>query len=327
VERKSAPQEELDIREATSKQMQADYDTRAAKVSLAKAAVVTAAADVRAAKSQLANARLNLDYSEVRAPVAGRVSNRKVTPGNLIRGGNDQASVLTTIVSLDPIYCYFDVDEQAFLKYLRLAEQKKLSDPRGAKLPILIGLADEEKQFAHQGHLDFLDNRMDRGTDTMRCRAILSNADLFVTPGMFGKVRIPGSERHDAVLIPDSAIGTDQANKYIMVIGSDNKAQRKRVEIGRMVQGLRVVRGGLEGGEKIVLRGLQRVRPGGLVEATLETTVAVSDGLPDDARPLPEDRWISSHSRGTMAADVRPDKVERRANASASNGRAPEGMP
>jgi RND family efflux transporter MFP subunit len=307
--------------------MQADYDTRVARVALSQAAVVTAAAEVRAAKSELANAGLNLDYSEVRAPVAGRVSNRKVTPGNLIRGGNDQASVLTTIVSLDPIYCYFDVDEQAFLKYLRLAEQKKLSDPRGAKLPILIGLADEEKQFAHQGHLDFLDNRMDRGTDTMRCRAILPNAGLFLTPGMFAKVRIPGGERHDAVLIPDSAIGTDQANKYVMVIGSDDKAQRQRVEIGRIVQGLRVVRGGLEGVEKIVLRGLQRVRPGGLVEATLETTVAVSDGLPDDARPLPKDRWISSHSRGAMAADVRPDKVERRANASASNGSAPEGMP
>ncbi len=323
--------EELDIREATSKQTQADYDTKVARVALSRAAVVTAAADIRAAKSQLANAHLNLDYTEVRAPVAGRVSNRMVTDGNLIRGGNDQATVLTTIVSLDPIHCYFDVDEQAFLKYLRLVEQKKLSDPREAKLPILIGLADEEKGVAHQGHLDFLDNRMDRGTDTMRCRAILPNADLFLTPGMFAKVRIPGSERHDAVLIPDSAIGTDQSKKYVMVIGADKKVRRQKVDIGRRAQGLRIVRGGLKGGEKIVLRGIQRVRPGGLVEATLQETVAVNDGLPDDARPLPEDRWISSYSRGAMAVDVQPVTMERTANASAganvSNGRTPEGMP
>jgi RND family efflux transporter MFP subunit len=331
VARNSASQEELDIREATSKQTQADYDTKVARVALSRAAVVTAAADVRAAKSRLANAHLNLDYTEVRAPVAGRVSNRMVTIGNLIRGGIDQATVLTTIVSLDPIHCYFDVDEQAFLRYLRLAEQKKLSDPRGAKLPILIGLADEEKGFAHQGHLDFLDNRMDRGTDTMRCRAILPNADLFLTPGMFAKVRIPGSGRHDAVLIPDLAIGTDQSEKYVMVVEADNKVRRRRVEIGRRAQGLRIVRGGLEGGEKIILRGLQRVRPGALVDATIEEAVAISDGLPDDARPLPEDRWISSFSKGVISGDVTPDKLERTANASASagasDGRTPGGMP
>jgi RND family efflux transporter MFP subunit len=323
--------EELDIREATSKQRQADYDTKVASVALSRAAVTTSAANIKAAKSQLANARLNLDYTEVKSPVAGRVSNRMVTDGNLIRGGIDQATVLTMIVSLDPIHCYFDVDEQAFLKYLRLAQEKKLSDPRRAKLPILIGLADEEKGFAHQGHLDFLDNRMDRGTDTMRCRAILPNADLFLTSGMFAKVHIPCSERHDAVLIPDSAIGTDQAEKYVMVIEAHNRVRRQKVEIGRRAQGLRIVRGGLDGGEKIVLRGLQRVRPGGPVEATLEETVAISDGLPDDARPLPEDRWIPSYSRGAIATEAQPDKLERTARASAgdraSNGRTPEGMP
>jgi RND family efflux transporter MFP subunit len=323
--------EERDVRQATSKQSQADYDTKVARVALSRAAVTTATADIKAAKSQLANARLNFDYTEVKAPVNGRVSNRMVTDGNLIRGGIDQATVLTTIVSLDPIHCYFDVDEQAFLKYLRLVQQRKLSDPRKAKLPILIGLADEERGFAHQGHLDFLDNRMDRGTDTMRCRAILPNADLFLTPGMFAKVHIPGSQRHDAVLIPDSAVGTDQAEKYVMVIESDNKVRRQKVEIGRRAQGLRIVRGGLDGGEKIVLRGLQRVRPGGLVEATVEETVAISDGLPDDARPLPEERWIPSYSRGAIATDAQPDKLERTAKASAgdraSNGRTPEGMP
>src|SRR5207245_2551928 len=135
----------------------------------------------------------------------------------------------------------------------------------------------------------------------------------------------------DVVLIPDSAIGTDQSDKYVMVIEADNKVRRQKVDIGRRAQGLRIVRGGLKGGEKIVLRGLQRVRPGGLVEATLQETVAVNDGLPDDAHPLPEHRWISSYSRGAMAVDMQPDKMERTANASeganTSNGRTPEGMP
>ncbi|WP_422928096.1 efflux RND transporter periplasmic adaptor subunit [Singulisphaera sp. PoT] len=301
--RNAAPQEELDTRETTYKQTSADLDVKVARIALAKAAVVTAAADTRAARSQLANARLNLGYTEVRAPVTGMVSNRVVTDGNLISGGTDQATLLTTIVSLDPIHCYFDADERSFLKYKRLAEAGKLSDLRRSKLPVYVGLSDESKGFAHQGHLDFLDNRMDRRTATMRGRAILPNPDMGLTPGLFAKVRIPGSGRYEAVLIPDSAIGTDQSEKYVLVIEPDNKVRRQKVEIGRRVQGLRIVREGLEGSEKILLRGLQRVRPGGQVEATFEETVAVNDGLPDDAQPLPKERWLPSYtsSRATSA--------------------------
>jgi RND family efflux transporter MFP subunit len=331
IARSAASQEELDTREAASKQTNADYDTKVARVALARAAVVTAASDVRVAKSQLANARLNLGYTEVRAPVTGRVSDRAVTDGNLISGGTDQATLLTTIVSLDPIHCYFDADEREFLKYMRLAEQGKLADPRKAKLPVFVGLADETKSFAHEGHLDFLDNRMDRGTATMRCRAILPNADLSLTPGLFAKVRIPGSGRYDAVLIPDSAIGADQSEKYVMVIEADNTARRRKVEIGRRVRGLRTVHGGLKGDEMILLRGLQRVRPGGTVEAVFEESVAVNDGLPDDARPLPEGRWIPSYSRESTH-DVAPPAGDERAPSAAANdtvsrGDAPEGMP
>lgn len=331
VARNAAPREELDTREATSKQTHADYDTKVARVALARAAVVTAAADIRVARSQLANARLNLAYTEVRAPVTGRVSNRVVTDGNLIRGGSDQATLLTTIVSLDPIHCYFDADERDFLKCMRLADEGKLADPRNAKLPVFIGLADETKSFAHQGHLDFLDNRMDRGTATMRCRAILPNADLSLTPGLFAKVRVPGSGRHDAILIPDSAIATDQSEKFVMVIDAGNKARRHKIEIGPRAQGLRIVRDGLRGGEKILIRGLQRVRPGGAVEAAFEETVAVNDGLPDDARPLPEDRWLPSYSR-VSTPEVPSPAGDGRARNTAVNGTAlkgnsPEGMP
>ena len=321
VARNAASREELDTREATSRQTLADHDTKVARVALARAAVVTSSADIRVARSQLANARLNLAYTEVRAPVAGRVSNRVVTDGNLIRGGSDQATVLTTIVSLDPIHCYFDADERDFLKYMRLAEKGKLADPRSSKLPVFVGLGDESKDFAHRGHLDFLDNRMDRGTATMRCRAILPNADLSLTPGLFAKVRVPGSGRYDAVLIPDSAIATDQSEKFVMVIEADNKARRQKIEIGRRAQGLRIVRDGLRGGEKILIRGLQRVRPGGAVEASFEETVAVNDGLPDDARPLPEDRWLPSYSRGATQDVASP------VNGTALHGKSPEGMP
>ncbi|MDG3006135.1 efflux RND transporter periplasmic adaptor subunit [Paludisphaera mucosa] len=306
VAKNALAQEELDIRETSFKQTSADRDVKKARVALAKAAVTTAAADMRAAQSQLATARLNLSYTEVRAPVTGRVSRRVVTDGNLISGGTDQATLLTTIVSLDPIHCYFDADEQSFLKYMRLVEAGKLTDLRHSKLPVFVGLADESKRFPHQGHLDFLDNRMDRKTATMRGRAILPNPDLSLTPGLFAKVRIPGSGRHDAVLIPDSAIATDQSEKFVYVVDEGNTIHRQKVDIGRRVQGLRIVREGLAGPEKILLRGLQRVKPGSLVDATFEETLVVDDGLPDDAQPLPEGRWLPSYAKSRAESGERP---------------------
>jgi len=304
VAKNAASQEELDIRETSFKQTSADSDVKRAGVALAKAAVVTAAADTRAARSQLEVARLNLGYTEVKAPITGRVSHRAVTDGNLVSGGTDQATLLTTIVSLDPIHCYFDADEQSFLKYVRLAESGKLSSFRDSKLPVFVGLADEPLKYPHQGHIDFMDNRMDRKTATMRGRVILPNPDLTLTPGLFAKVRIPGSGRHDAVLIPDSAIGTDQSEKFVFVIGADDSVERRKIDIGRRVQGLRIVREGLAGEEKILLRGLQRVKPGTIVEATYEATVAMDDGLPDDAQPLPEERWLPSYANGRAKPTV-----------------------
>lgn len=290
-------QEGLDIRESTFKQATADVDVRRARVLLAKAAVVTAEADHRAAESRLAAARLNLEYTEVRAPVTGRVGRRIVTDGNLISGGSEQSTLLTTIVSLDPIYCDFDADEQSYLKYERLARAGELSDLRATKLPVFVRLADERSGFPHQGHLDFLDNRLDRKTATMRTRAILPNQDFALTPGLFAKVRIPGSGRREATLIPDSAVATDQSEKFVLVVGADQKIRRQRVELGRTARGLRIVREGLTGDEPVVIRGMQRATPGAQVDATIEETLAADDGLPDDAAPLPREKWLQSYVR------------------------------
>jgi RND family efflux transporter MFP subunit len=296
VAKNAISREELETRDSTLKQIVAGLDVRVARIASARAAITTAVSEIAAARSRLKAARLNLDYTEVRAPVTGRVSNRVVTDGNLISGGTDQAALLTTIVSLDPIHVYFDADERSFLKYLRLVEAGKLADPRNKKVPVLVALADHKDSYPHQGHLDFLDNRLNRATATMRGRAVLSNPDLSLTPGLFAKVRVPGSGRYDAVLIPDLAIGTDQSEKFVFVIGDNDAVQRQKVDIGPKVHGLRVIRQGLSGREKIVFRGLQRVRPGTVVDASHEETVAMNDGLPDVAHPLPAKDWIPSYT-------------------------------
>ncbi|HUQ70991.1 MAG TPA: efflux RND transporter periplasmic adaptor subunit, partial [Planctomycetaceae bacterium] len=244
-------------------------------------------------KSLLDIAQLNLEYTEVRAPVTGRISSRLVTEGNLIVGGTGQPTLLTTIVSLDPIYCVFDADEQSFLKYNRLMREGKRPSSRDVKNPVYVGLADEPHQYPHQGHMDFVDNRLDAETGTLRGRAILPNKDLSLTPGLFARLRLPGSGRYDAILIPDLAVGTDQSEKYVFVIDEQDTIRRQAVELGPIVRGLRIVRTGLDGSEQIVLRGLQRVQPGVVVQAKPETIVMKDDGLPLDAEPLPPENWLT----------------------------------
>lgn len=304
VTKNALSKEELETRDSTLKQILAGLDVRVAKITSAKAAIATATSEIAAAKSRLKTAQLNLDYTEVRAPVTGRVSNRNITDGNLISGGTDQAALLTTIVSLDPIHVYFDADERSFLKYMRLVEAGKLADLRDKKVPVLVGLADQKDTYPHQGHMDFVDNRLNRSTATMRGRAVLPNPDLSLTPGLFAKVRVPGSGRYDAVLVPDFAIGTDQSEKFVFVIDENKTVQRQKVDVGPKVHGLRIVREGLSGSEQIVLRGLQRVRPGVVVDAAHEATVALNDGLPDTALPLPEKDWIPSYTSGSKVADT-----------------------
>jgi RND family efflux transporter MFP subunit len=196
----------------------------------------------------------------VRAPISGRVGRAEVTVGNLVQAGPPAATLLTTIVSLDPIYVYFDSDEQAYLKYVRSMRG------RSGKQPVYVGLANESG-FPHQGTLDFVDNRLDRDAGTIRIRAVVANSAQLFAPGLFARVRLVGSERYRATLIQDQAVGTDQDRKFVLVLKPDSSVEYRAVTIGRMADGLRVVTSGLTPGEDVVINGLLRVRPGMKVAA------------------------------------------------------------
>jgi RND family efflux transporter MFP subunit len=227
-----------------------EYDTRIAGTQQASANVDAAAAAVD-------TAALNLEYTRVTAPIGGIVGRAEVTAGNLVTSGQ---TLLTTLVSIDPIYVSFDGDEQAYLKYMDF-ERGALSRNQQ---PVFVGLEDESG-YPHQGVMVFVDNEIDRTTGTIRARGLLENHQREFVPGMFARVKLPGGSPHQAVLINDSAIGTDQSTQYVLVIGSDNKAQYRPIKLGPLVDGLRVVREGLAPGDTIVVDGLQRVRPGSVV--------------------------------------------------------------
>ena len=264
-------QEESDIRESTVRQ---------AEASLAEAQAATD------------SARLDVEFTRVSAPVAGRVGRKLVTEGNLINGGvGTQGTLLTTIVSLDPIYAYFEADEGAVLKYGRLARAGQRPSSREHKNPVRVGLADEEG-FPHDGVMDFVDNQIDRGTGTIVARALLPNTDLALLPGLFARLRLPGSGEYRAILLPDEAIGSDQSQKFVYVVDADKKAQYRTVKIGPLVDGLRVVREGVTPDDRVVVAGLQRVRPGLVVDAE-DVPVPAPPGetttttLPESARAGP----------------------------------------
>ncbi len=314
VAQKAMSQEELDIRETEQSQSKANVLASKAKLELSKTAVASAESALESAKALLDIARLNVEYTQVRAPITGRVSSRLVTDGNLINGGNAQSTLITTIVSLDPIHVNFDADEQSFLKYVKLVREGKRHSSRDYKTPVYVGLANEPHQFPHRGHIDFIDNRLDPETGTMRGRAILPNPDLALTPGLFTRVRFPGSGRYEAVLIPDLAIGTDQSEKYVFVIDQDNKARRQVVELGPIVRGLRVIRKGLAGTERFVLRGLQRVRPGEAVVVKMETLNLEPEEFPGDGEPVPKEQWITRPRRAAAAANDTKSPEQPQAN-------------
>jgi RND family efflux transporter MFP subunit len=212
-------------------------------------------AAVRAAQAALETAKLNLEWTVVRAPISGRVSRAAVTAGNVVQAGAPSPTLLTTIVSLDPIYVYFDSDEQAYLKYVNTMRG------RSAELPVYIGLTNETG-FPHKGKLDFVDNRLDAGAGTIRVRAVIPNPSQLFVPGLFARVRLVGTQQHAVTLIQDQAIGTDQDRKFVLVLKPDSSVDYRPVTIGRLVDGLRVVSSGLAPGEDVVVNGLLRVRPG-----------------------------------------------------------------
>ena len=207
-------------------------------------------ANAAAAQAQYEAARLNLAYTRVTSPIDGRVSKAEITLGNLV----DASAVLTSVVSLDRIYASFDGDEETYLRVGARAQQ-------GAPVAVRVGLANEEG-FPHEGKLEFVDNQLDARTGSVRMRATFDNADRTLAPGLFARVQLGAADSRKAVLIHDRAVATDQSRKYVFVVGADNKAEYRPVKLGPTVDGLRVVREGLNGGEKIVVNGLQRVRPG-----------------------------------------------------------------
>ncbi|HEY0938873.1 MAG TPA: efflux RND transporter periplasmic adaptor subunit [Steroidobacter sp.] len=221
-------------------------------------------ANVEAARAAVAAAKLNLEFTRVTAPISGRVSRAIVTAGNLVTGGSTQATLLTTVVSIDPIYVTFEGDEQVYLKYTELARRGDRPSSRDAANPVLMALANEEG-FPHQGVMTFVDNQVDPRTGTIRARAAFDNKDGYLTPGLFARVKLLGHNSHPAVLVDDRAIGTDQSQKFVYVVDSDNKVSYRTVKVGRLTDGLRIVQEGLEPGENVIVNGLQRVRPGVVV--------------------------------------------------------------
>lgn len=236
---------------------QSVLDTRSQSLQAAQASLLAAEADQRAAA-------LNLEFTQVRAPVTGRVSNHRVSVGNLVGGGSSESTLLTTIVSLDPIYFYFDADQASYMRYQRLSQAGERQSGRIAQHPVELALPDEEG-YLHQGKLDFIDNRIDDSTGTIRARAVFDNADGVLTPGLFGRLRLTGRSEYQGLLVPDSAIGTDQNRRFVMVVGADNKVVMRPVTLGPLIDGLRVVRDGLVANDRIITAGLMRVRPGATV--------------------------------------------------------------
>lgn len=224
-----------------------------------------AQARLQQAEARLEEAQLNLEWSEVRAPISGQLSDARIDVGNLISGGEASATLLTTIVSLDPIHFVFVGSEADYIKYLRLASEGKRPSSRHARNPVTVKLSDED-DFVHEGEMDFLDNVVDPNSGTIRGRAIFGNRSQFLTPGMFGRLRLFGGT-FDALLIPDESIVSDQARKTVLTVSEDGTVSSKVVTLGPISEGLRIVRSGLAPEDKIIIAGIQRARTGQKVTA------------------------------------------------------------
>ena len=222
-----------------------------------------------AAEAARESAKLDLDHTEIRAPIAGRVSRALVTQGNYVSGLAGGATMLTTIVSVDPIYVYADMDENSLLRFNALARARQTTNED--KIAVELQLADEGS-FAQHGYIESFNNRLDPGTGSILLRAVFPNADGRIVPGLFARIRVPLSERHPALLVEERAIGTDQGQKFVLALSSTNTVQYRPVKLGPILEGKRIVRAGLQPGEQIVVNGLQRVRPG--MPVTPETSVA-----------------------------------------------------
>jgi RND family efflux transporter MFP subunit len=222
-----------------------------------------AQASVNGAEAALRQAELDLEFTELRAPIDGRIGDRRVSPGNLVAGGTASSTTLmATIVSIDPIHFEFTFDEASYLRYERLAKDGRDVASRGASVQVVLKLIDEN-DFAHEGRMDFVNNVIDSGTGTIRARAVFDNPGGVFTPGMFGRVRVPASPPYEALLLPDAAIGSEQTRKFVLVVGSDNKVAERFVTLGQATpDDLRVIKSGVGPDDRIVVDGMMRARPG-----------------------------------------------------------------
>jgi multidrug efflux system membrane fusion protein len=288
-------QAEFDRRQAESEQARARLDNagreagRTAQL-LEKKAISTEEAESRqsryseakavllAAEAARNTARLDLEYTEILSPIDGRVSRELKTVGNLVSGVAGTGTLLTTIVSVDPIYVYADVDENSLLRFNALARSKKPAGNGDGQIPVELQLADEEG-FPHKGHIESFDNRLDAATGSILLRAVFQNGDGRIVPGLFARIRVPLSERYPAILVEERAVGTDQGQKYVLTLTSTNTVAYRPVKLGPAIEGRRIVRSGLESGEQIVVNGLQRVRPGMSVTPQTEVAATVNTQL------------------------------------------------
>jgi RND family efflux transporter MFP subunit len=246
---------------------------------LANKAISVEESDARKAKYEetkaaLDSARLDLQYTEVRAPISGRVSRALLTEGNYVSGIAGSASLMTTLVSVNPVYVYADVDEDSYLKFCKLDRARQLGGEDGGKVPVQLELADETN-FARTGCVESFDNHLDSDMGSILVRAEFTNDDGSLVPGLFARIRIPMSDRHSAFLVDERAIGTDLSQKFVLLLTRTNTVAYQPVELGPMVEGQRIVRSGLDAGQEIVVNGLERVRPGMTVSAVRENGAGI----------------------------------------------------
>jgi multidrug efflux system membrane fusion protein len=239
-------------------------------------ALAQAEANIRAAQSAVDVAKLDLEFTEVRAPISGRAGRALVTPGNLV-STQPNATLLTTIVSMDPVYVYFEGDERSYLRYNEMSRNGTRASSRDTGNPVRVGLAGDAG-YPYEGEMDFMDNQVNSDTGTIRARAVLPNPDRIFTPGLFARVQLAGSDTFRAMLIDDKAVLTDQDRKYVYIVGEDGSAQRRDVQLGRMIDGLRVVAAGLEPKDRVIVHGVQKIfMPGMPVDAQV---IAMGDPPP-----------------------------------------------
>ena len=283
-----------------------------------------AAALVHVAEAALNTSKLNLDFTKVTAPISGQISRQNIDPGTLVMADN---TILTTVVSLDPIYAYFDVDEGTTLRFRRLLEAGKVKSARDVKSPVYLGLADEGDKYPHEGMINFVDNRLEPSTGTLRLRGMFDNHTRFLAPGMFVRIRVPIGQTHPAIMAAERAIGSDQGQKFLYVLNDKNQVVYREVQIGAFQNGLRVIESGLAPNERFIINGLQRVQAGDTVAPKLVQCPSPEED-PGKAKAVVSQDWdhapVLAHDPLLPPGDDRGEgKVRPAKNLSQNSGKSP----